>query len=67
MSKPKDPGDIPEWSETFLALTAEEKRKIAHYIGVTVRTVQKWASGTKPSPMAAKKIPAAFRRMGGAA
>ena len=64
MSKTKAPDDIPEWAGTVQSMCGADKRKIARKIGVTVRTVQKWATGTKPSPMAARKIPAAFQRMG---
>jgi len=68
MSKTKAPGVIPEWSEAFHDLTPAEKVQLAKRIGVTLRTVQNWAAGTcGPSRMAAKKIPAAFKRMVGRA
>lgn len=68
MSKTKAPGVTPEWSEAFHNLKPAEKVDLARYIGVTLRTVQNWAAGTcVPSRMAAKKIPAAFKRMGGRA
>ena len=68
MDKTTAPGHIPEWAKTFHDLNADEKRDLARRIGVTVRAVQNWAAGkSKPSPMAARKIPAAFRRMGGRA
>lgn len=68
MSKIKAPGGTPEWSEAFHNLKPAEKVDLARYIGVTLRTVQNWAAGTcGPSRMAAKKIPAAFKRMGGRA
>jgi DNA-binding XRE family transcriptional regulator len=60
--------EIPEWVDAYNALTPAEKVQLAKRIGVTLRTVQNWAAGTcSPSRMAAKKIPAAFKRMGGRA
>lgn len=55
MSKPKAPGDIPEWAIDYTAMSLSVRMEIAIAVGVSERTASNWAKGIGAPNKASKE------------